>query len=166
MIGDEVEDPDKHQRHRLGQVQGLLEARVAQNLVRVPQVRVDVRGRALFGADQESTGVRQDNGVVVHVDDPRFRGQPLGGLVDGPGHGQAGADVEELPHSPVNERADGVILEPAREPRGLRHPRHLLGHGAHGVPVSREIVLAPQTLIISWAGNHTCEPEPGYVMSA
>jgi hypothetical protein len=97
MIGDEVEDPDKHQRHRLGQVQGLLEARVAQNLVRVPQVRVDVRGRALFGADQESTGVRQDNGVVVNVDNPRLGGDLLGDFMHVRARRQAGANIKELP---------------------------------------------------------------------
>ena len=101
MIGDEVEDPDKHQRHRLGQVQGLLEARVAQNLVRVPQVRVDVRGRALFGADQESTGVRQDNGVVIDIDAPALRCNGPGDLMGVIERGDAGADCEKWADSPA-----------------------------------------------------------------
>jgi hypothetical protein len=35
-----------------------------------------------------------------------------------------------------------------------------------GDPVRLEVVLAAQILITYWAGNHTCGPERGYVMSA
>jgi hypothetical protein len=44
----------------------------------------------------QGAGVREDQGVVVHVDDPGVGGGALGHFVGVVGGGQAGADVQEL----------------------------------------------------------------------
>jgi hypothetical protein len=53
-------------------------------------------------------------------------------------------------------------VRPGRGPR-IRH------HGKQAIsdlPVLLVIVLAAQLLIMYWAGNHTCRPERGFVISA
>ena len=57
----------------------------------VVQVGVDVVGDALGRAGEQDPGVREHQRVVVDVDDPRLRRQPLGHLVGVVGGRQAGA---------------------------------------------------------------------------
>jgi hypothetical protein len=63
-----------------------------QDVLRVPDVRVEVVARTLGAAAQQGPGVRQHQGIVVHVDDPRLRRDGLGHLVGVVRGGQAGAE--------------------------------------------------------------------------
>jgi len=100
------QDRDQAQRDGLIEVQcprGLFE-----DLRRVLEVGVDVVGESLGPAGQQRTRVRENDGVVVDVDDPRVRGDALGDLVDVLRGGQPGADVEELPDAvPPGQLRDG-----------------------------------------------------------
>src|SRR5439155_19384220 len=89
----------EHDGDRLAEVQGA--GRLLEDLVRVPQVGVEVRGDALRAAGQQRAGVRQDQRVVVDVDDAALRRDGLGHLVRVAGRGQPGAEVEELPDARV-----------------------------------------------------------------
>ena len=65
----------------------------------------------------------------------------------------------------------GLGLMPHRAPLDVRRASgglagHQREHLLSGDPVRLEVVLAAQILITYWAGNHTCGPERGYVMSA
>src|SRR6185437_16428328 len=95
-LGDDVQDGDQHDRHRLGEVQQL--ARLVEDCAGVAQVGVDVPVDPDVGAGKQGAGVREDDGVVVDVDDPCFRGDGLGDLVGAARRRDAGADVEELPY--------------------------------------------------------------------
>jgi hypothetical protein len=93
-VGDLAQDPEHHDRDRLGEVERL--GRSRENLVRLTHVGVDVVAGALGSAGEQGAGVHQHERVVVHVDDARFRSQPLGDLVCVVGGRQTGADVQEL----------------------------------------------------------------------
>ena len=94
---------------RLAEVQGA--GRLLEDLVRVPQVGVEVRGDALRAAGQQRAGVRQHQRVVVDVDDAALRRDGLGHLVGVAGRGQPGAEVEELPDA----RLGGQVAHAAGE---------------------------------------------------
>jgi len=97
-------------------------------------------------------GVREDEGVVVHVDHARFRGDGLGHLVRVARGRQAGADVQELPDPgprrqvpdrPAQERPVGPS-----QPDDVREHRHDL---VADLTVGLVVVLAAQPVI----------PDPG-----
>ena len=146
-VRDELQHGQQHDRDRLGEVQR--PGRVGQDLLRVPQVGVEVVAGALRAALQERLGVRQHDGVVVDVDDPAVRRGALGDLVGVVRGRDPGADVEELPdprlggqeaHRPGQERAVG----PHREHQvrvGLQRP-------LAECPVRREVVLAAQPVVV------------------
>jgi hypothetical protein len=94
-------------------------------------------------------GVHDDDGVAVHVDDPRVRVGGLRDLVDVGHGGQARADVEELPDAPLGgeEMDDPAEEGPVRQgrPRASRdHGQDLRGRGAIGV----EVVLPAKNVVI------------------
>src|SRR5437762_3464070 len=70
LIGDAVQDPDQYHRHRLGEVKRA--GRGMDDLADVPQVLVEVGGGTGPFAGEQGAGVGEDDGVVVHVDDPAF----------------------------------------------------------------------------------------------
>jgi len=112
-------------------------------------------------------GMGQHHRVIVHVHHQALRRRASGHLVRVVRGRQAGADVQELtdpglahqvPHRPPQESP-----VPARRADDVRMSRD---HIFSGYPVDDEVILPAQVLIIDWAGNHTCGPERGYVMSA
>jgi hypothetical protein len=123
-----------------------------QDVGRIPDVRVQVIAGARGAAGQQGAGVRQHKGVVVHVDDPRFRRDGLRHLVGVVRGGQAGADVEELPYPGLA----GQVPDRA----GEKGPRGTRDHGdagedlfvlIAGLTVDGIVVLAAQPVI----------PDPG-----
>jgi len=120
--GHDVEHREQGDRDRAGEVKqpcGLPEDGVS-----VAQVRVDVLGGPGRAAGQQGAGVGQDDGVVVHVDDPGLRGDGLGDLVGVARRGYAGADVEELADAGLGgEVADHPAEERPVRPRGEGHLR-------------------------------------------
>jgi hypothetical protein len=67
-------------------------------------------------AGQQRAGVREDDRVVVHVDDPGLRRDRLGDLVGAARGRDAGADVEELP----DPRLAGEVTDGPAEKRAVR----------------------------------------------
>ena len=156
-----MQQRDQHQRDRLGQVEGGPDSRVAEDLLRLAQVRVEVRAHPIRVAGQQGPGVRQHDRVVVHVDHPGFRRDALRDLVHVAGAGQAGADVQELPdpglggqvpHGPVEERP---VL-----PGGGAHRGPGAQHLAGRLPVGREVVFPAQEVVVDPGGMR-----PGHVDS-
>src|SRR5256885_15422805 len=97
-IGEEVRDGDEEKSDGFGQVEGGVEVGVIEDGVGLAQVGVDVGGGpAVQSVGQQSSGVGEDDGVVVDVDDAGGGVDRLGDFVDVVGGGNAGADVEELP---------------------------------------------------------------------
>jgi hypothetical protein len=94
-VTDMAEDAHQHDGDRTAEVK--LFPGSEQQRVWVVEVGVDVVGAAFSAASEHRPGVRKDERIVVHVDDPGVRGYPLGGLVGAVVAGQPGADVKELP---------------------------------------------------------------------
>jgi len=94
--------------------------------------------------------------VVVRVHDAAVRGDRLRDLVGVARTRQAGADIEELPDAPF---AGQVPHCPGEElavlPDAGAQRRQAQQCGLCCLAVDREVVLAPQSLIIDWATNHT-----------
>ncbi len=67
-VENKVQDSQHHDHNWLGEVQCF--RRGMQNLVGVAGIGVDVVGGALNAADEQGTGVHQDQGIIVDVDDP------------------------------------------------------------------------------------------------
>src|SRR5690606_14578101 len=99
LVLQEVEDGHEQQAHRLGQVQGAGHLGGTQQRVAVAQVRLQVGGGALRRAVEQGACVGHDDRVVVDVDHAHGRVDRLGDLVGVVRGGDAGADVEELPHT-------------------------------------------------------------------
>ncbi|EGJ75294.1 putative hydrolase/lactonase [Streptomyces sp. Tu6071] len=145
-VAQVLEHRDEHEPHRLGEVErtgGLFE-----DLPGLAQVGLHVVGGALGGADEERAGVREDDGVVVHVDDPRLGRDALRDLVRVVGGGDARTDVEELPDALRGEVFDGAAEEGAvGADRG-----HDAGVGAGGqlggLLVHRVVVLAAEPDVV------------------
>ncbi len=97
--------------------------------------------------------MHQDNGVIVHIDNPRVRGGRLCHLMGVAGRRQPGADVKELADSALR----GQETHHAGQERPIRpriggdpgvNGQRLLG----GVPVRSEVVLATQPVVINAGG--------------
>src|SRR5439155_14279717 len=134
-------------------------------LAGVAQIGVDVVGDAFRAAREQGTGVREDQRVVVDVDDARFRGDRLGHLMGVVRGRQTGADVEELADAGfAGEIPDGTGEEAAGEARVL----HNLGEGdtdlvADG-PVGREVVFAAQPVVPDPSRLRHAAVEPGRLL--
>jgi hypothetical protein len=68
VVGDELHDPHQQQRDRPGEIEDA--GRGTQDLFRVAQVSLDVRGDASRPAGEQGAGVGQHNRVVVDIDHP------------------------------------------------------------------------------------------------
>jgi hypothetical protein len=90
-----VQHREQHQRDRLAQVQRAAQVGRVKDLADVAQVGVDVGGPAIGRRGEQRPGVREHDGVVVHVHDPGLRAGLLRDLVHVGRGGDAGADVEE-----------------------------------------------------------------------
>ena len=147
LVGDAVQDAEEHDRDRPAEVQDL--GGPGQDRVEVAQVGVDVGGRTLGAAGQQGPGVQEHDRVVVHVHDAGMRRHPLGYFVRIVPRGQPSPDVQELPDARFGHQ---VVHRPAEE-RPLRPDADQdVGEGLHDLfgrrPVDREIVLAPQPVVI------------------
>jgi hypothetical protein len=105
--------------------------------------------------------------VVIDVGHADARRDLPGDLVHVPCGGDAGADVDDLPYARLaGQEPHRPLQERPVSPRGVACFRRGLEQLADGLPVGGVVVLAAQILIIYWAGNRTCGPGRGYVMSA
>ena len=144
---DQVQDPDQHHGDRAARVQG--RRGLLEEQARVAQVGVEVSRRAVRPAGQQGAGVHQDQGVVVGVDDPAARRDPLGHLMSVIGSRQPGPDVEELP----DPRRAGQVADRGGQERPLGagpggHARVGSGRFLAGDPVRLVVVLAAQPVVI------------------
>ena len=117
------------------------------------QVRVEVGGGPLLGAGEQGTRVREHDRVVVDVNYPRRRGDPLDDLVHVRAGGDAGTDVKELrnPHLPGQEGCRTAHKPPVLD-HGGPHGRERGGDGVSRFPVSGEIILAAKPVVIAPGG--------------
>jgi hypothetical protein len=152
MVTHMPQDSHQHERDRLAEVQGLRGG--GQDLVGVAHVGVDVGRDPLRSAGQQGAGVGQDQGIVVHVDDPGVGGDSLGDLVGVVGGRQAGADVQELANLGLTGQvADGAGEELPGGPCDVDDFGEDLAILVTGGPVHRVVVLAAQPVV----------PDPGRV---
>ena len=79
---------------------------MAEDRIRIAQVRIDVGRGAVGATDQQRVCVRQDDRVVVDVDDSGCGIDLLGNLVDVALGWQAGPDIDELADSRFGEGPD------------------------------------------------------------
>jgi hypothetical protein len=94
-------------------------------------------------------GVAEDDGIVVDIDDPAFRGSRLRDLVHVVGRGQAGADVQELADARLGgEEPDRAAQEVTIPPRSHDRARLYLKDIFDSDPVSLEVVLSPEQRVI------------------
>ena len=148
-----MQDRSQHERHGPGKVKDPLQLGIADDLTGLTQVGVDVGGGPLRGAGKQGTRVREHDRVVVNVDDPRRRGDPLGDLVHVRAGGDAGADVQELPDPfvPGQEGGRAPDKPPVLDHSGT-HGRERGRDGVSRFPVSGEIVLAAEPVVIAPGG--------------
>jgi hypothetical protein len=101
--------------------------------------------------------MRQDQRVVVDVDDARLRSHPLGDLVGVVGGGQAGADVEELPDAGLTGQVTHRAGEEGAARLGVLHNgREDLADLVADLAVDGVVVLAAEPVV----------PDPGAVGGA
>jgi hypothetical protein len=147
-VRDEVQDGEQQHRDGLAEVDQLAHRRAGGDAGRVAEIASD-GGDALGPVLENGLSVQDDDGVAVNVDDPRVRVGGLGDLVDVGGGGQARADVEELPDTPLrgeemDDPAEEGPVHPGR-PRTARDNRQdLRGGGTIGV----EVVLPAENIVI------------------
>jgi hypothetical protein len=92
--------------------------------------------------------MRQDDRVVVHVHDARFRRGVLGYLMGVVSGRQPGPDIKKLPDTVVGAQlAHRVNQEPAGVPRDHRHERQQVQDLPPDFPVHREVVLTSHPVI-------------------
>ena len=93
--------------------------------------------------------MRQDDGVVVDVDDPGLWRYALGHLVRVVGGGDPGADVEELPDLRLGgQEADRAGQEGAVGPDREHQVRLRLQGPLAGLTVRGEVVLPAQPVVV------------------
>ena len=95
LIADVMQNAQEQDCRRLAEVQRL--GSLAEDLLRVAQVPVQVGDSTLWTGGQQRLRVQQHDRVVVHVHDPGFRGSRLRDLMNVLPGGKARADVEKLP---------------------------------------------------------------------
>ncbi len=99
-------------------------------------------------AGQQRAGVHQHDRVVVDVDDPAGRIDPLRHLVRVVHGGQTGPDVQELPDAlPLGQMTHGTPQEGPRVQRDLLHPGIGLLQHVGELFVDRVVVLATQPVV-------------------
>src|SRR5262245_4645060 len=96
VVGDEVQDPEKHDGDRSVEVEGA--SGVVEDFIRLLKIGIDVVGGALWATDQQCARVGEDQRIVVDVHDARFWRDTLGDLMGVVGGRQTGTYVEELPY--------------------------------------------------------------------
>jgi D-alanine-D-alanine ligase len=160
IVGDQVQHADEEDGDRLAEVERL--GRLLQDRRRVLQVGVQVGAGAFRRTGQQRPGVREHDGIVVHVDDPAFRGHRLRDLVGVVGRRDPGAQVEELPDPALR---DEVADRAAEEfPVGPDVPDDRRPHGDDGFGrrlVGREVVLAAQPVVVDAGGMRHRRVEAG-----
>ena len=120
-----------------------------KHLAGIAQVGVDIRAGALGRARQQRPRVGEHDRVVVHVDDPAVRRDPLGDLMGVLRGGQAGADVEELADSRLErEVAHRAVEKRAVGAHAREHDRADLDDRLGGRPVRGVVVLAAKEVIV------------------
>src|SRR5215470_1319957 len=158
LIGHKVQDRDQHQRYRPGKVKSAPYRGITEDLVRLAQVGVDVGGGTLGRAVEQGGGVREHQRVVVDIDNPRIRCDPLRDLVHVVGHRQADADVKELAHAGLHGQEG---YRPAQEgtvfsdggPDGGKDGGNLVA----GFPVGDEVVLTAEPVVVpAPRSRHRC----------
>jgi hypothetical protein len=120
-----------------------------EDLVRLPQVGVEVGRHPFRPAGQQRAGVREHQRVVVDVDHAGLRRDGLGDLVRVGRGGQPGADVEEL----ADPGRIGQVVHAAAEerpvgPGGLPDPGEGLDRLLARHPVGGEVVLPAQPVVV------------------
>jgi len=124
--------------------------------VGIAQVGVDIVRCPFRAAGQQPPCVREHQRVVVDVDDPGPRNQPLGDLMGIVRRRQPGPDIQELaPARLASQIAHGPAQELAVLPRLLPDVRQQFGDAVAYFAVDLVIVLAAEPVI----------PDPGRVGS-
>jgi hypothetical protein len=146
-VRDQMQDRHQHDRHRLGEVERLRGP--VEDRAGVAQVGVQVVGGTLRSAGEQRAGVRQHDGVVVHVDHPAAGGHGLRDLVGVGRRGDAGPDVEELPDPGLRGQiADRALHEGTVGEHRVDQVRIGLQRRVAGRPVHRVVVLAAEPVVI------------------
>ena len=143
-----MEDGEQQDRDRLAEVDQLAHRGAGGNAGRVAEIAPD-GGDALGPVLEDGLGMQDDDRVAVNVDDPRIRVGRLGDLVNVGGGGQARADVEKLPDTPLggeemDDPAEEGPVHPGRPGAARDHRQDLRGGGTIGV----EVVLPAENKIV------------------
>src|SRR5690606_33097741 len=145
-VGEVPEPAEDRHGDRLLEVEDPL--RAPEDAVDVADVGLEAGGLPLGRADGQRPGVREHERVVVDVDDPALRGDPLRHLVGVVRRREPGADVEELADAGL---ARQELHDPPQEtPRLPRvHPdlRVDRGDGVTRLPVDGVVVLAAEEVV-------------------
>jgi hypothetical protein len=152
VVGDLHDHPDDDQADRAVEVEVLADLGVVEDVAGVAQVGGDHSGGAVVG--EEGAAVREDHGVVVHVDDPRLGVDLLCRFVRVLLGRQAAADVEDL----VDAAAADHVLDAADEgrtvePCGLSRLGDQVREDLGGLAVDLEVVPAAEERVVHARGR-------------
>jgi butyryl-CoA dehydrogenase len=153
VVSEEVQEGYQHEGDRLIKVKDAVQCRVIDDLAGLAEVRQDERGGAGPVAGHQRPRVREDDRVVVHVDDPAVRRHRLCYLMGVARGGDPGADVEELPDARFpGQVADNTAEEGAVLPGEQRHRRNRRRDRVADLPVGGEVILAAQPVVVHPGG--------------
>jgi hypothetical protein len=144
-----VQDGQQHERDGLGEVECLADRGIREDLLRLAQVCLDIRGAAVRRRRQQRTGVGEDERVVVGVNDAASGCDRLGYLMGVTRARQPSADVKEL----SDARLAGQVAHRSREklpvlPGGDACRWQSLQSDFRGRAIDREVVLAAEKIIV------------------
>ncbi len=157
-VGNEHQDGRHQHPDRLAEVDELAKLGVAEDRVRLAQVTADHNGRSRSG--EQGTALRFHHRVVVDVDHPGVRGDPLNDIVRVPHGRQPGTDVNELPDTVLGDPLGRPLVKPAVGPGAVLNLRYDAQYLLGGTRVDVQVMLAAQHVVInpSWRGDIGIHP--------
>jgi hypothetical protein len=102
VVGDEVEDPEEQERHRLAEIDQFSDLRLSQDRPGITQVGEDDAGVGV--PSEQGVRVHSHDRVVVYVDHPHVRGDLPGDLMHVAAGGDPGPDVDDLTHARLTDQ--------------------------------------------------------------
>ena len=151
LVGNEVQHGHHEHGDRLVEIEQGLHPRVGQDRIGVTQVLLDNGGVGVAAQDVLAMGDR--DGIDVHIYHFRIRRGLLRHLVDIAEGRDAGAEIQELTDSFVDEEAYGPMQKRSIDLHDQRSVGNQSGHLTRDLPVDGEVMAATEPVVVDARGT-------------